>query len=350
MSLSPGSLKGFIFASSLALCLSATVNDQACAKKHKTDYYNNSAIYNQTSMEIFPIRRGYDGAQFIITKEGYWVSIPGLGVSPDATELAAYRDAQNNYWYVDRNNNHIRLTPQEVEWGMAQINQQAQARAMSGQPPIQHDYSASNSMFASGQLQQQQLPVVNVQQPIIQTQQSSSGTGGAIAAGLAAAGGAFAGAALGGMMYNNNYGGIPYGVPMYHDGRRYYYNGANNRRIYVNNSNNKYINQWNHQSNWKNSSRVVSQPPQPPVVNQHHHVDNHMQYPSHFPSGHSSPHFSNPSRTVNMSRSNNQHMIHQPSQHSFSGASHQIQRSPHTSNNFSSARSSAGSSRGNRRR
>lgn len=196
----------------------ATVNDCAWAKKHKKSDEN--ILNSQTSMEIFPIQRGYDGAQFIVTKAGYLVSLPGLGIAPDATQIAAYRDEQNNTWYIDRDGIPVKLTPEQIQWGMAQINQQAAQ-------------------------QQSQM-----QQPV---NQGSSGVGSALGTGLAVAGGMVAGAALSGAMYNNNYYGIPYGVPVYHNGGRYYYNGGNGNRVYINNSNNKYINQWNHQTNWKNN-------------------------------------------------------------------------------------------------
>ncbi|HEY9717069.1 MAG TPA: hypothetical protein V6C69_06360 [Trichormus sp.] len=205
--------------------------------RHKKSNQNDQI--NQTAMEIFPIQRGYDGAQFIVTKAGYLVSLPGLGIAPDATQIAAYRDEQNNIWYIDRNGAPVKLTDQQVQWGIAQINQQAQARGMMPAQPIQE--------------QQQAAPnVVVVQQPT----ESSGGGGSGIGTGIMAAGGAMAGAALSNAMYHNNYNGIPYGTPVYHgNGGRCYYNGANGSRNYINNSNNKYVNQFNHQSNWQHTQR-----------------------------------------------------------------------------------------------
>jgi len=244
-----GRLKTFIFTLTTAFLITATVSNEASARRHKKD--NNSESNNsQISMEFFPIKRGYDGAQFVVTKEGYLVSLPGLGVAPDATQIAAYRDAQNNIWYIDYKGTAIKLTAEQIQWGMAQIDQQAQARAAaSGQPIGQsNEATAPNSTYVSGQ---QPTQTVIVQQP---ANQGSSSGGSALATGLAAAGGAAAGAALSGVMYNNNYRGIPYGTPVYHNGGRSYYNGAGGNKVYVNNSGNKYINQWNHQTNWQNTN------------------------------------------------------------------------------------------------
>jgi hypothetical protein len=232
--------RAFILSTITASLVATTAAHDASARHHKKSDKSNPAD-SQVSMEIFPIQRGYDGAQFIVTKAGYFVSIPGLGVAPDATQVAAYKDEQNNIWYIDRNGVPVKLTEAQVQWGAAQINQQAQARAMAaGQEPMQQSEPVPSS-----------TNVVVEQQPA----QSSSGVGG-LATGLAAAGGAMAGAALSNSLYRNNYGGIPYGVPVYHNGGRYYYNGSNGNRVYINNSSNNksinQINQWNRQTNWQN--------------------------------------------------------------------------------------------------
>jgi len=195
-------------------------------------------------MEIFPIQRGYDGAQFIVTKAGYTVSIPGLGVASDATQVAAYRDEQNNIWYIDRHGAPVKLTNEQIQWGAAQINQQAQVRATAtGQQPI-----AQSAPAQSAPAQSVTSTTVIQQAP----PQSTSGGSNPLLTGLAAAGGAMAGTALSNSLYHNNSGGIPYGVPVYHGGGKYYYHGANGNKVYVNNSNNKTINQWNKQTNWQN--------------------------------------------------------------------------------------------------
>jgi len=221
--------KTFTFALLTALLVSAMTGDSARARHHKKS--EQQQLNSQTSMEIFPIQRGYDGAQFIVTKAGYLVSLPGLGIAPDATQIAAYRDEQNNIWYIDREGVPVKLTPEQVQWGMAQINQQASQQA--------------------AQQTQQPATTTVVQQTV--NQGSSNGLN-AVGTGLAVAGGMVAGAAISSSLYHNNYYGIPYGVPVYHNGGRYYYNGANGSKVYINNANNKYINQWNHQTSWPNNN------------------------------------------------------------------------------------------------
>jgi hypothetical protein len=238
-----------------------TATNECAARHHKKSDTNTSD--SPVTMQVFPIERGYDGAQFIVTPKGYTVSLPGLGVAPDATQLAAYRDAENNYWYIDRTGNAVKLTTDQMQWIMAQINQQAQAQGMM-QPNAE-----------SAATQQPAQNVVVVQQP---ASQSSSG-GSPLVTGLAAAGGAMAGAALGTAMYHNNYNGIPYGVPVYHHGGRYYYNGANGNKVYVNKS--TYVNQWNHQNNWQNMQH--NHPTQLPANRPN--SGNHHNTAAQFPSG-----------------------------------------------------------------
>ncbi len=225
----------------VASWLVATAAPQDALAKQKKSNQDNAP--NQTSMELFPVKRGYDGAQFIVTKAGYMVSLPGVGIAPDATQIAAYKDAQNNIWYIDRNGSAVKLTDEQVQWGMAQINQQAQARQMMAEQQNQ----------AQSQNQAPQPPTANV--VVVQQPVASSGGGGTtpLVTGLAAAGGAMAGATLSNSMYRNNYHGCPYGTPIYHSGGRPYYNGASGNKVYVNNSNNQYLKQFNQQTNWQNA-------------------------------------------------------------------------------------------------
>jgi hypothetical protein len=259
--------------SAITACLVATTAQDASARHHKNAEKDSTPPDSQVSMEIFPIQRGYDGAQFIVTKAGYTVSIPGLGVAPDATQIAAYKDEQNNIWYIDRNGVPVKLTNEQVQWGMAQINQQAQARAMAaGEQPITQSAPAAAAPSTT---------VVVQQQPA----QTSSGTVSTLATGLAAAGGAMAGAALSNSLYHNNYYGIPYGVPVYHHGGKYYYNGSNGNKVYINNSSNNksinQINQWNHQTNWQNTQHN-NHPTQLPAGKP---SGGHANYPTQLPVG-----------------------------------------------------------------
>jgi len=224
-----GRIKTFALAVATACTVAVIAPSEGSARHHKNSNNGDSPV----SMQLFPIKRGYDGAEFIVTPAGYTISIPGLGVAPNATQLAVYEDDQRNYWYIDRDGNSVKLTTDQIQWIQAQLNQQAQARGV--MPPIIETNSA-------------QQPVQNV---VVQQQPSQgSGLGNTLVNGLAAAGGAMAGAALGSSLYHNNYNGIPYGVPVYHHGGKYYYNGSNGKKVYVNNS--TYVNQWNHQNNWQN--------------------------------------------------------------------------------------------------
>jgi len=277
-----GISKAFLL-SAMTACLLATTSAPDASARHKKSDKNTVPPDSQVSMEIFPIQRGYDGAQFIVTKAGYTVSIPGLGVAPDATQVTAYRDENNNIWYIDRNGTPVKLTDQQVQWGVAQINQQAQARAAAaGQ---QQAYAGQQPMYQGQQqyLGTQAPPPSTV---VVQQQQpsSSSGVASGLVTGLAAAGGAMAGAALSTSLYHNNYGGIPYGVPVYHGGGgRYYYNGSNGNKVYVNNSNNNksinQINQWNHQGNWQNTQHNYQATQRPANSGGYTHVP--TQLPAH---------------------------------------------------------------------
>jgi len=243
-----------------SIVVAAAANE--CSARHHQNSDTNIGD-SPVTMQVFPIKRGYDGAQFIVTPAGYTVSLPGLGVAPDATQLAAYKDAQNNYWYIDRTGNAVKLTTDQINWIMAQINQQAQARGM--MPPNTEPVATP-----------QPAPNVVVVQP--PASQSSSG-GSALVNGLAAAGGAMAGAALGTALYHNTYNGIPYGVPIFHHGGKYYYNGSNGNKVYVNKS--TYVNQWNHQNNWQSTQHNHST--QPPA-NRPSHGNHPTQLPANHPS------------------------------------------------------------------
>lgn len=194
---------------------------------------------NQVTMSIFPVQRGADGQQYIITRAGYNVNVPGLGIAPNATEISVYHDAKDDYWYVDRNGAIQPVSHQQLQWTMNQIMQQQQARMAQSGMPMQSGY-ANQSQPASSQ------PIV------IQNQQPASGSSGSSAAvtGLAAAGGAMAGAAIGNSMYNNNSSwGVPYGAPISNQGGHYYYQGANNAvNEFKPPANNPYYSQYSQQA------------------------------------------------------------------------------------------------------
>lgn len=195
------------------------------------------ATANQVSMSIFPVIRDEAGQQAIITKAGYKVLVPGLGIAPDATGIAVYQDKQNHFWYVDKNGATVPVSEQQLQWTYAQIKEQEVQRGMTAQNPS-----------AIQQASAPQTPTVIVQnsQP---ASNGSSMAGTAAVTGLASMGGAMAGSAMASSMYNNNYHGIPYGTPCYNEGGRAYYHGATGERVPVPmDSANPYLNQWGRQT------------------------------------------------------------------------------------------------------
>jgi hypothetical protein len=199
---------------------------------------------DQISMSIFPVQRGADGKQYIITKAGYQVTVPGLGIAPNANEIAVYRDNANNFWYVDRNGVTQKVSQQQLQWTMAQINEQQQARNMAamerGQQPMPQTQAPAG----------QTSPNVIIQNSQPASQGSSAGATAAMS-GMAAMGGAMAGSALANSMYNNNHGycGIPYGAPCYNQAGHAYYRGANGERVPIaTDTKNPYLNQWGRQT------------------------------------------------------------------------------------------------------
>ena len=82
------------------------------------------------TMSIFPVARGADGQQYITTKQGFKVTVPGLGIAPDANEIAVYRNEANQFWYIDKNGVTQPVSESQLQWTMAQINQQQTLRSM----------------------------------------------------------------------------------------------------------------------------------------------------------------------------------------------------------------------------
>lgn len=82
----------------------------------------------QMGMIFYPVERGTDGQQYITTRAGYKVAVPGLGIEPNASQIAVYKDAQNNFWYVDKNNTPTPVSPQQMQSVMVQMQNQAMQR------------------------------------------------------------------------------------------------------------------------------------------------------------------------------------------------------------------------------
>jgi len=193
---------------------------------------------NQTAMIFYPVELGPDGKQYITTKAGYKVSVPGLGIAPNAGQIAVYRDPQNNFWYVDKNGNPTPVSPQQMQSVMSQMQTQSMQRGQVqyGQYPQR---MPPQNMY--GQAAAPAAAAAPVAAAPSQPQQSSNNNNGssALMTGLAAAGGAAMGSMVTNSMYNNNnsqygYGGVPYGAPVYKqpDGQYYYANQAG-KPVYV---------------------------------------------------------------------------------------------------------------------
>jgi hypothetical protein len=225
---------------------------------------------SQSSMCILPIIKGADGQQYIVTRAGYQVNIPGLGVAADAKQIELYADGKKHFWYVDRNGRSVKMSDQQVEWGLSQVNLQAQAAQkqamqipLSGQASIDQAGAALQSNPSQIPYSVPNAPTTVVVQPttVVQTQpqgQSSTAGNSSLVNGLVAAGGAAAGAAAGAALsnslYRNNYYGVPYGTPIHHGGNKYYYNGANGHRVYIA-PNTHYTNQWQHEQQYREDRR-----------------------------------------------------------------------------------------------
>ncbi|MBC7999252.1 MAG: hypothetical protein IAF58_14980 [Leptolyngbya sp.] len=193
----------------------------------------------QVSMTLYPVVTNEQGQQYVVTKMGPKLPLPGAGLPPGTTQVSVYRDQQSNYWYTDKTGQPVEVTAAELQQYM-------------------------NRMYASHDSYQQQSQQQQPQQQQPQQQQQQSSGGSAAMTGLAAAGGAAMGAALTNSAYDNNYGyhGVPYGVPMYRgaENKPYYMNSGGNQ-VYVNNSekNATVMNQWNQQGNWNDKNQWANQ-------------------------------------------------------------------------------------------
>jgi hypothetical protein len=202
-------------------------------------------------MILFPVERATDEQQYITTRAGYKVALPGIGIDPNATQLATFQDAQNNFWYVNKNGQPTPVSAEQMQSVMAQIQQQQVMRQ--GQYPQYPQQASAPVQTAAPQPQQSTAP----------QQSSGSGSSGnsAMVSGLAAAGGAALGAGVVNAINNNNnnqypygYGGVPYGQPIYRQATgQYYYNNAAGAHTYVtpNTNTTAYFNQYEQQQQQK---------------------------------------------------------------------------------------------------
>jgi hypothetical protein len=238
---------------------------------------------NGVTMSVYPVERGADGQQYITTPKGFKVTVPGLGIAPDANEVAVYRNDKNEFWYVDRNGVTQPVTHDQLQWTVAQIQHQQATRNIQiektaepyGVPPGVVPGAAMGAgiplgavppaavpgMVPTGMVPYGMVPATQPASTVIVNQQPATqgagvGTTAAIS-GLAAAGGAMAGSAIAGSMYNHGstYG-VPYGVPMYHAAGHTYYNGVDGAHYEVPaNAANHYNDEWNRQEAYQNNSQ-----------------------------------------------------------------------------------------------
>jgi len=209
------------------------------------------------TMCLYPVERGADGQQYIVTKAGYKVTVPGLGIAPDAHEVAVYRDTQNNFWYVDKNGVTQAVSHDQLQWTMAQISHQQAMNNIEMQHSSLPGRTAPGMMPQSAMMPSGQMPTGQAQPIIINNQQPSGGGGNsALATGMVAGTSAMMGSMMGSAMTNNSYHGVPYGVPMYNSAGKYYYNGANGEAHEVPyHTDNPYMNQWSRQQAYQNNSQ-----------------------------------------------------------------------------------------------
>ncbi len=199
---------------------------------------------NGVTMSIFPVQRGADGEQYITTRAGFKITVPGLGIAPDANEIAVYRNNQNQYWYVDKAGATQAVSEAQLQWTMAQINQQQAMRTIQNQ-----ENAGAQQQPQQQYAQQPQTVVVN------NNTQPSSGGSTAVVAGLAAATGAMAGSAISNSMYDGAYHGIPYGAACYSAAGHSYYNTADGAHEIPMHTDNPYVNQWSRQQSYDNNSQ-----------------------------------------------------------------------------------------------
>jgi hypothetical protein len=102
-------------------------------------------------MTIYPVVRGADGNQYLLIPSGKQVTVPGLGIAPNATQVSVYRDPANHFWYTDMNGRQVAVTPEQLGAAQAQINAQSGSGGMPPQmmPPSQSFYSSTPS-YAHG--------------------------------------------------------------------------------------------------------------------------------------------------------------------------------------------------------
>ena len=210
---------------SLVIALSATMSgaDAQPAAAPNPDAQN-------VTMTMFKIITRKDH-KFLETQTGETLPIEGKNIDKNAQMLAVYRDANANYWFINKHGEPTSIPPSKVQWAINDISEQRYAK--------EHAYPPVGGPNTSTTYQQGVGYPAPVQQTTIVNQPGSSG------------GGAMVGGLIGDSMYGgNHYYGVPYGAPLYHEGNRGYYNN-NGNKTYINNAHtDPVMKQWNQQGNW----------------------------------------------------------------------------------------------------
>jgi len=189
------------------------------------------------SMILYPVERGSDGLQYLITPAGHRVHIPGLGIAPDAAQVSVYRDQSSHFWYTDLHGQPTAVTPQQLEFASAQIN------AQSGAPPVMPS--------------QRSVPGTNIMP-------AQSGTPGQMPGSAGPSSAPCNSYYSSNQSYSGGFNGIPYGAPINMEGTgQYSYAGPNGDRQYVSPAvqSSAQFNEWQQQKPW------TQQPPAPTSQN-----------------------------------------------------------------------------------
>jgi hypothetical protein len=204
---------------------------------------------SQVTMTLFKIEKNH-GQKFLVTQAGDKIPISGDQLAKDATSLAVYRDANANYWFINKYGNPTSIPPEKVQWAINVVKSERAAEFQGYQPAA----NTTNSSGSSAPVQQTTI----IQNP---NGSSSGGAAGTAVTAAAAMGGGLLGGMIGGAIDDNNhYYGMPYGAPMYHDGAGMYHYNPEGSKVYVNNEHtNQVANQfnnvgdWDHRNQWQNN-------------------------------------------------------------------------------------------------
>lgn len=152
--------------------------------------------------------------QTVITPKGYVVPVPGAGVNGPV--LQVFMGSKGGFWYVDKNNQQVDLTPtvQRLQGSVIQAQPKASAPQYA---PIPMTYAAAPAYVVHA------APTNNTNVTLAS----------ATAAGL----GAMTGAAIANSANtNSSWNHMPYGTPIHYGADQKAYYNAGNKNVYMNNA------------------------------------------------------------------------------------------------------------------